>query len=36
MCDILVALIDESPGVPNGVLDLLLAQFTPKNAVSSS
>lgn len=35
MSDILVALIDESPGLPSGVLDILLAQFTHKNAVGA-
>lgn len=34
MSDILVALIEESPAIPSSVVDIILAQFTPKNAVS--
>lgn len=33
MADILVALVEESPGLPSGVLDILLSQFASKNAV---
>lgn len=35
MSDILVALIEESPGLPSGVLEILLEQFTSKNSVGS-
>lgn len=33
MTDILVSLIEESAGIPSGVLEIMLDQFTPKNAV---
>ncbi|KAF8325800.1 armadillo-type protein [Cantharellus anzutake] len=32
MSDILVSLIEESPAIPSSVVDIILAQFTPKNA----
>lgn len=32
--DILVALVEESPSLPSGILEIILAQFTSKNAVS--
>lgn len=34
MSDILVALVEESASLPSDVLEILLAQFVPKNAVS--
>jgi len=34
MVDILAQLVDESQSVPQEVVDILLAQFLPKNAVS--
>ena len=33
MADVLVALVEESPGLPSGVLDILLSQFSTKIAV---